>query len=201
MLRKLRHQIRSWLTDRRTRTDRDYRAQLNRQMHKDNLFKGGAWEATIENLESVVPDLRQLVTLDYGCGPLGGVSAELGEGTICFDPYVEKLNQSPWNRQFDVLFSSDVMEHMTEGEVVEFCQNIAQSSADWVYLHISTRTAVKQLPNGVNAHLTVKPGEWWVENLARHLGQGFELVYGQADLVADSVTVCFHRAARTAAAA
>ena len=47
-----------------------------------------------------------------------------------------------------------------------------------VYLNISIRLAVKKLPNGENAHCTVKQPDWWMNLISKHaMGQLTEVSF------------------------
>ena len=113
-----------------------------------------------------IPKLEQKTILDFGCGPLGGLVEKLGTGSvISYDPYVPKVATPPWNRNFDVLFSSDVLEHLTLQDVRAFAKNVRRSRPQFVFLNISTRRADKTFSNGRNVHLTVHPMNWWCDTL------------------------------------
>lgn len=172
----------------------EYVAKLNREMHAHGAFPGHSWRAHIEALERFVPDLRQKTILDYGCGPLGGLRQEFGERVIAYDPFVEAFSSPPWARPFDVVFSSDVFEHIPAGEIPPLLEKIRQSQARYVFLNISTRRAYKALPNRANAHLTVRPARWWLNTLTRALAPEFRPALAEDDLLRDEGTFCFERA-------
>jgi len=91
----------------------DYLAPMYREMHKQNKFKGVTWQLKFSDFNNAVPSLRAKTILDFGCGPLGGVAQKLGERVISYDPYVEEFSSEPWGKDFSVIHSSDVLEHMT----------------------------------------------------------------------------------------
>ncbi len=170
-----------------------YRASMNRKMHHDGRFKGTTWLNNLEQFEDAVPDLENKIILDFGCGPLGGIRQRYGEHTVSYDPYVESFQAPPWDEEFDVVFSSDVLEHMTHREIAEFCQKVADSSANYAYLVVSTRAAKKTLPNGINAHLTVQQADWWFHFVLKHLGPEFELTWTDSDDLAANASFCVAR--------
>lgn len=172
----------------------EYVAKLNREMHAHGAFPGHSWRAHVEALERFVPDLRQKTILDYGCGPLGGLRQAFGDRVISYDPFVEAFSAPPWQKTFDVVFSSDVMEHIPVGEITALLDRINHSSAQYVFLNISTRRAHKPLPNRANAHLTIKPAQWWLETLSNALSPRFTATLAESDLLRDEGTFCFQRA-------
>ena len=171
-----------------------YVAKMNREMHAHGAFPGHSWRAHVEALERFVPDLGQKTILDYGCGPLGGLRQQFGDRVIPFDPFVEAFSSPPWARPFDVVFSSDVFEHIPAGEIAPLLEKFRQSSARYVFLNISTRKAHKPLPNGANAHLTIRPANWWLTTLTKALAPQFRPTLAEADLLRDEGTFCFERA-------
>ena len=170
-----------------------YVAKMNREMHAHGAFPGHSWRAHVEALERFVPDLGQKTILDYGCGPLGGLRQHFGDRVIPFDPFVETFSRPPWAKPFDVVFSSDVFEHIPAGEIAPLLEKIRQSSAQYVFLNISTRRAHKPLPNGANAHLTIRSARWWLNTLTNGLAPQFTSTLAEADLLRDEGTFCFKR--------
>jgi hypothetical protein len=140
-----------------------------------------------------VPSLRAKTILDFGCGPLGGVAQKLGDRVISYDPYVEEFSSEPWGKDFSVIHSSDVLEHMTWTEIKKFLCNAEKSSAEHIFLVISTRKAGKDLPNGANAHIMVKSGKWWLRNIGTELSSDFTPTYARNDRLRREVALCFHR--------
>lgn len=172
---------------------RDYIGPFYIQMHKDGGFKGTSWQHKYQDFERCIPDLASKTIIDYGCGPLGGLAQKLGDKVISYDPYVEKFSTPPWDKPADVVFSSDVLEHMTWPDIQEFLGQARRTTAEYIFLIVSTRRASKLLPNGSNAHLMVKPGEWWLKRVKRELGEAFRPIYARADLIRPEVILCFQR--------
>jgi len=59
------------------------------------------------------------------------------------------------------------MEHVPEEEVEEVLADIASYAPNAVFA-IALRPAAATLPNGDNAHCTVKPIQWWHGQLLLH---------------------------------
>lgn len=169
------------------------------KMHNEGLFKGHTWRAYVHELEAFVPEAASKTYLDFGCGPKGGLAEHFGARVVSHDPYVTQFAASPWSKSFDVVFSSDVLEHMPMSEIEELMQRIVDSQASYVMLAISTRKAGKHLPNGANAHLTVKSAKWWVNFFRRNYGQHFQLELAKSDLLARNVLIGLRRTNATSA--
>jgi hypothetical protein len=171
----------------------DYLASLYTEMHSKGAFPGDSWRVHVDTLRRLVPQIDGKTILDYGCGRLGGLSREFGERVIPYDPFVAQYSTPPWDKKFDVVFSSDVFEHMKLSAIDELLERIRAARPEFVFLNISTRPAHKLLPNGANAHLTVRPAAWWLEHLGQSLGADYCPVLAEADLLRDEGTFCFQR--------
>jgi hypothetical protein len=55
------------------------------------------------------------------------------------------------------------MEHIPEEQIPHVFKQISQSATRFVFLAIATDLAIALLPNGENAHCTIKPLDWWVD--------------------------------------
>jgi len=168
-----------------------YRARQYTQLHAAGMFKTRRSDRHCQMLKQLIPDMTGMRVLDFGCGGAGGIRRVLGDCVVPYDPFVAEFASPPWNKEIDVVFSSDVLEHLTVAEVNEFLDNVSRLSPSYVYLNVSTRSAFKTLPNGANAHLTVRPAIWWLESVQRRLGKSYECIHGTSDLLVDEVTVCF----------
>ena len=112
-------------------------------------------------------ELRPDVVLDYGCGQ-SDLSEHLKGGAAFYryDPAVPDCARMPVVRA-DLVINTDVMEHIPQEDVDDVLADIRRLSARAFFV-IATRPALTILPNGENAHCTVKPAEWWLARIARH---------------------------------
>lgn len=112
---------------------------------------------------------RPATILDYGAG-----QSDLVDNVRCFtlkvrhryDPAIPKIATVELNN-YDVVICTDVFEHFDQDEVDEVLAHIASIGASAIFC-ISTRVAVTVLPNGENAHATVRPASWWLDTMKRH---------------------------------
>jgi hypothetical protein len=63
------------------------------------------------------------------------------------------------------------MEHIPEEQIPKTFQMITQRATKFVFLAIATFPSIAVLPNGENAHCTVKPLEWWVNMYEKNSSQ------------------------------
>ncbi len=159
---------------------------LYRQLHSGGdavrspaeMFPGMPRESQIPKLMELVNHHQAKSLLDYGCGKgmqwklrfnaiNDGREFEttlqdlLGIETVgCYDPGYEPLSSLPTGK-FDAVICFDVLEHCPEDDLPWILDQIFSYSNKFVFANIACFPAKKLLPNGENAHCTIKPAEWW----------------------------------------
>lgn len=138
-----------------------YRQQLKR-MHRQRWGGDGA-----KHLDAVLryaDEIAAETVLDYGCGE--GKLAEAAKPVrriLNYDPGVEGRDGLP--KPVDLLVSTDVLEHVEPDKLDAVLAHMRYLAAKAAYVVIATREANAKLPDGRNAHLCVRPAEWWVDKL------------------------------------
>lgn len=119
--------------------------------------------------------------LDFGCGKGGLVKSLDGEplqrsrpytftprhfplNVEGYDPYVKEFCKPP-EHEFDMLVSTDLLEHIPEKELDEIFNDMLSYQPRLMFHAISNRKATQILPDGTNAHKTVKDAAWWLDKL------------------------------------
>ena len=122
-----------------------------------------------------LPHINQLVKLtgaysviDYGCakGRLVDLLIEQGLEAYGYDPCVEEFSVDP--PVCDVIACRDVMEHVERECVDEVLAHMRSKARKAAWLLIVLRETKDWLEDGRNAHITVLPGETWIELLGQH---------------------------------
>src|SRR5690606_14639538 len=135
-------------------------------LHKQKRY-GISGDSLVENLFSVA-DRQTTSVLDYGCGQSDTgtkLAAMLGTKVLCqYDPAVEGRD-SPIKGKYYLCICTDVLEHIPEEELDKVFKDITKHTDKEVIFVIALREAAQILPNGENAHCTVKPKEWWEDKL------------------------------------
>jgi hypothetical protein len=148
------------------------------------------------SLKPHLPDIKRLIRqtgatsiLDYGCGkgtqylpqkieqdggPWDSVQDYWDVDYVqCYDPCYKPFSDLPTGKH-DGVISSDVLEHCPEDDVPWILGEMFGYARKFVFVTIACYPARKRLPNGENAHCTIKPSGWWSELLggisARHPG-------------------------------
>ncbi|MGV3754730.1 MAG: glycosyltransferase family 29 protein, partial [Verrucomicrobiota bacterium] len=136
--------------------------------------------------------------LEFGAGN-GGLSAQLekwGNEVTAFEiasnafnkiQCSHKVNDSalglPYiTEKHDLFVSADVLEHLTENDIRLVLREAARTCSE-IFLAVSTRPSGLLGPKGENLHLTVRPNEWWVQQVGRWFDVKSYPGYGQGQLV------------------
>jgi hypothetical protein len=130
------------------------------------LYPGNSFANGYLHITDLIQDTNAKTVLDYGCGK-GTQYTERKMHEVwnidmptLYDPAVPQFEKLP-KQIFDGIYSTDVMEHIPEEVIPSVFNWIFTHATKFVFLGISTRPAIAVLPNGENAHCTVKPIEWW----------------------------------------
>jgi hypothetical protein len=158
-------------------------------------FAGTSLTPHIKRVKALIERTGASSILDYGCGKgalyLPHPLAIKGEGTYdgvvdywdvasvaCYDPAYEPFSTLP-KEQFDGVVCTDVMEHCPEEDLPWIVGEIFSYARRFVYVNVACFPAMKSLPNGENAHCTLRPPEWWAglyrETARRYPGVAWEL--------------------------
>ena len=135
----------------------------------NNHFRGRSIVRYLPDIMYLVKESNVQSVLDYGSGK-GEVWKEHGLRSLLevkvflYDPGVEEFQKKP-SIPADLVICTDVMEHIPENCVDEVLKDIENFSKKAIFFTISTREANKILPNGQNAHVTIKPKEWWLKKI------------------------------------
>lgn len=100
--------------------------------------------------------------LDYGCG----------KGSLDFpnikryDPGVEEFKEDP--PEADLVVCTDVLEHIEPDLIDNVLSHIQSKMRKKGYFTIGLDEANKKLPDGRNAHVLIRPIDWWIEKLSEY---------------------------------
>jgi hypothetical protein len=107
--------------------------------------------------------------LDYGAGQSRMVE-EIRSHRLTvrdrYDPAIPDISAAPRER-YDLVTCIDVLEHLDEGEVSAVVADVARFGEKAIFI-VDTKKAGTILPNGENAHATIRPGDWWLARVREH---------------------------------
>ena len=135
-------------------------------MHKDpKVWKGHMIKRYMPQIKEIIEKHNIDTILDYGCGK--AQHHPDGWNSYKYDPAVPKFEKKPeTGRKFDLVICIDVLEHIPESDLPRIIKEIFDYSGKYVFCTAAVKEAGKTLPNGLNAHATVRPQEWWNELFA-----------------------------------
>ncbi len=132
-------------------------------------------DTSVKNLRFLRPEiklLRPASIIDYGCGQSQLLDVlDLGYPVklVRYDPAIPQYQSKP-DSVFDLLINIDVLEHIEETDLDDVISEMRSLCRDAILI-VDTKPAKKFLPDGRNAHVTVRPHAWWRERLSKHFGE------------------------------
>lgn len=138
------------------------------------------WGSSSANLLDQVPSLRRAIwdarcVLDYGsgAGAFGRRVWDEFEDTVPVYGYDPRYNTNPATGRYALIICTDVLEHVEEDKVDFVLADIRSLlvPVGRVFFSVSTVPAIAVLPATDelperNAHITVKPRDWWLDRIA-----------------------------------
>nr|VFK56140.1 MAG: Methyltransferase domain-containing protein [Candidatus Kentron sp. TUN]VFK59371.1 MAG: Methyltransferase domain-containing protein [Candidatus Kentron sp. TUN]VFK62330.1 MAG: Methyltransferase domain-containing protein [Candidatus Kentron sp. TUN] len=134
------------------------------------LHRGKYGNTSLKLIARLLPHIRELAPasiLDYGCGQsslIDHLDYRQGVALYRYDPAIPDIATLPVEH-VDLIINTDVLEHILESDIPDVLAHIA-SIADNAIFSIDMTESEQILPNGSNAHCTVKGQEWWERMLA-----------------------------------
>lgn len=159
----------------------------------DKTFAGQSLYPHINRIRAELKETGSKTLLDYGAGkglayrqkpivlPTGESAETLQaywdlEKITCYDPGYEPFSTLPEGR-FDAVICTDVMEHCPEEDLDWILTEIFDYATRFVFLTVACYPAKKHLPNGENAHITLRKPDWWRRKIVAAAAGRTNLVY------------------------
>lgn len=158
--------------------------KLNSKLHSDSEEYGNRNNFLCEQLPTSIAIIHKLFkcksVLDYGCGKgmiVRSLEDKLAKHSITiqgYDPCVEAYAVTP--EPADILISTDVLEHIEPDKIDEVLNHIGELTLQSCYLIIDLLPAVKNLPDGRNAHIMLETSGWWLDKLSKIFKSGVHYI-------------------------
>lgn len=150
-------------------------AQLG--LKPDETYPGVSLLPHLQRIKALIDDTGARTVLDYGCGKaqlydvadlnvpgMGRIPSVIDYWDIdevsCYDPCVPRFDRlSP--EPADGVIATDVLEHCPEEDVPWIVAEMFAHARRFVFASIACYAAKTHLPNGENAHCTIRPMQWW----------------------------------------
>jgi hypothetical protein len=159
-----------------------------RAMHRDGdpkkgiaaeqMFDGRSLPRQASRIKALVTKTGAQTLLDYGCGKGGayqaprfvdglqtwnGIREYWGvEQVKCYDPAYLPYAELPAG-SFDGVLCTDVLEHCPAEDLPWIVGELFGFAQKFVFANVACYPAGKSLPNGENAHCTLRPTAFWQE--------------------------------------
>jgi 2-polyprenyl-3-methyl-5-hydroxy-6-metoxy-1,4-benzoquinol methylase len=114
-------------------------------------------EKWVPQVRAAADHFRAETILDYGCGK--AVLSEHMVNVRNYDPAVEKYSTRP--EPADLVVCSDVLEHIEPDCLDAVLDDLVRVTLKGIFFTVSTVPANKHFEDGRNAHVLVRPMEWW----------------------------------------
>ena len=140
-----------------------YRA-LQRELHARPNGYGGKGDKWAAGVAALVARFDATSVLDYGCGegslkkalaPMVGSRVRIDE----YDPAIEGKDHAP--SFADLVVCTDVLEHVEPEYLSATLAHLKVLARKAVFVVVATRPSNKTMLDGRNAHLIIRPAEWW----------------------------------------
>lgn len=146
-----------------------------------DTFDGRSLVPHVNALSALLKAYRSKSLIDYGCGkakaytnavmarPDGTRVVGLKElwssvAITLFDPGNPQFQTYP-AQPADAVVCTDVLEHIPEEDIGWVVDELFRLSNQFIFVSIACYPAQKTLPNGENAHITLKSTGWWLDLL------------------------------------
>jgi hypothetical protein len=141
-------------------------------------FSGGSLMDNAPAIRELIGRTGARTLLDYGCGkgeayrekdlvfPNGDRAPSLSDywkldNIRHYDPGYEPFSELPTD-QYDGVICTDVLEHVTEPDLPWIVEELFGYARKFVFASVACYPAKKQLPDGRNAHITIRSPDWWM---------------------------------------
>lgn len=138
--------------------------------HVDVAFSDFELRAYREQIQTLFNEHAISTILDYGCGGsdwrTSGFDEASGQSAIDFFNLRKAHRYEPARdiderQKADCVISFDVLEHIFIADVPFVLRDIFSYATKLVALNVACYPAAAKLPNGENAHITVRNAPWW----------------------------------------
>lgn len=113
-------------------------------------------------IHSLADRMKSKDILDYGCGKGSLSQASPTYNVINYDPGISQYSEHP-TEAHDLVVCTDVLEHVEPDCIDAVLDDLQRLTKRCLYVIVCTVEAKKTLPDGRNAHLTVRDYRWWME--------------------------------------
>lgn len=158
------------------------------QRSAEETFDGRSLEPHIDKVGGIISATGAQTLLDFGSGKgklyqsdtasddvrHKSLEAWPGVKVTCYDPGYEPY-AGPIEGPFDMVISTDVVEHIPADDIPWLLDELFGHARVCVYVVAACYPAKKKLPDGTNAHCTIRKPQWWVKQMREASARNGEL--------------------------
>jgi len=154
--------------------EHEFTEQYKEHHEKNHDYGVGGKSDLVYELEILLKPKSRI--LDYGCGKGKLVEYLKEEGFIAdgYDPAIPKYSKMQTG-EYDAVCCNDVLEHVPEEGLDKVFRQILSYKPRFISLNIGIYAAEAILPNGKNAHETIRPMIWWRDKINSACGHLYSL--------------------------
>ena len=145
----------------------------------EDMFAGISLVHYLPIIKDLIDKTAAVSLLDYGAGKaqkyhqpvtIEGVTYSsypeyFGiEDITLYDPAYTPLSTLP-DKKYDGVICTDVLEHCPEQDIPWILEELYRYASKFIVASIACYPASKTLPNGENAHCTIKDPSWWLNHI------------------------------------
>jgi len=136
----------------------------------DDAFSDFELRAYMGNIRPIFKEYGISSVLDYGCGgsdwEMPGFHEESGHSAKEYFELQRACRYEPSRniderQPVDCVISFDVLEHIFITDVPMVLRDMFSYAGKLLFLNVACYPAAAKLPNGENAHITVREPHWW----------------------------------------
>lgn len=147
---------------------KEYKTMLQREHRRASFGKRAKMPRHLFNF--ILNNSPQTI-LDFGCGKgklIETLKVQFPDKEITgYDPANPEFDHSIDDKFYDLIYSSDVLEHV-EPEFIDQTLAYLSTKSKYIYHLIALSPAKLILPDGRNAHLIQETPEWWKQKFLDH---------------------------------
>jgi len=157
---------------------------LYEEVHKLGMYDiPSLTERDTRYILGLVKGTKSITILDFGGGKGYQYSKhklhrKLGvkeQNIDIYDIGIPKYSKIP-NKVYDGVISTDVLEHIYEKDLDKALTLLFSKAKNFVYIAVHCGLANAILPNGLNAHVTIKPPKWWGKKIKSYNTKALPLI-------------------------
>lgn len=137
-------------------------AEQNKALHDANSSYGTSGRKYAEFVASLMDMMQSKDVLDYGCGK-GTLRSALNYPIREYDPAIPGKDTKP--SPADIVTCTDVLEHIEPDCIDDVLDDLARVTKSVLFATVCVVPAKKTLADGRNAHILLKPFDWWAGKL------------------------------------